>query len=86
MVTHARDSTHEPARAGTAACLAAQDACGLGRVFHLDHVGRQDLATRMRDAIDGTVHEDGVRTRDLGGQASTRDFADAIVSRVQRKS
>ncbi len=52
----------------------------------LDHVGRQDLATRMRDAIDGTVHEDGVRTRDLGGQASTRDFADAIVSRVQRKS
>jgi isocitrate dehydrogenase (NAD+) len=52
----------------------------------LDHVGRQDLATRMRDAINGTVHEDGVRTRDLGGQASTRDFADAIVSRVQRKS
>ena len=50
----------------------------------LDHVERQDLAKRMRVAIDATVLEDGVRTRDLGGQASTTDFAEAIVRRVKR--
>ena len=50
----------------------------------LEHVERPDLAKRMRDAIDATVHEDGVRTRDLGGQASTNDFAEAIIRRVKR--
>jgi isocitrate/isopropylmalate dehydrogenase len=28
------------------------------------------------------VHEDNVRTRDLGGQASTNEIAEAIVRRV----
>ena len=49
----------------------------------LDHVGRQDLAKRMRDAIHATVHEDNVRTRDLGGQATTKEVAEAIVRRVR---
>lgn len=45
----------------------------------LDHVNRSDLATRLRGAVLKTLQEDGVRTRDLGGQATTRDFAAAIV-------
>ena len=49
----------------------------------LDHVGRQDLAKRMRAAIHATVHEDNVRTRDLGGQATTKEVAEAIVQRVR---
>jgi len=48
----------------------------------LEHVGVQPLAERLREGIDATVHEDGVRTRDLGGQASTNDFADALVGRL----
>jgi isocitrate dehydrogenase (NAD+) len=52
----------------------------------LEHVERQDLSKRMRDAIDATVHQDGVRTRDLGGTASTTDFAEAIVRRIQSRS
>jgi isocitrate dehydrogenase (NAD+) len=48
----------------------------------LDHVNRSDLATRLRGAVLKTLQEDGVRTRDLGGQATTRDFAAAIVRRL----
>ena len=48
----------------------------------LEHVGRQALAVRLRTAIDATVHEDNVRTRDLGGQSSTNEIAEAIVRRV----
>jgi isocitrate dehydrogenase (NAD+) len=50
----------------------------------LDHVGRQDLARRMRKAIDLTLNEDKVRTRDLGGTASTEQFAQAIIGRLKR--
>jgi isocitrate dehydrogenase (NAD+) len=48
----------------------------------LDHVNRSDLADRLRSAVLKTLQEDGVRTRDLGGQATTRDFAAAIVRRL----
>ena len=49
----------------------------------LEHVDRVDLATRLRGAIDATVHDDNVRTRDLGGHASTSEFTDALLRRVQ---
>lgn len=45
----------------------------------LDHVGRVDLAGRLRAAIDTVLNRDGVRTRDLGGTASTQDFAQAVI-------
>ncbi len=48
----------------------------------LDHVGRGNLAWRLRAAIDTVLNQDRVRTRDLGGTASTQDFAQAVVSRV----
>ena len=48
----------------------------------LDHVNRSDLANPLRGAVLNTLQEDGVRTRDLGGQATTRDFAAAIVRRL----
>jgi isocitrate dehydrogenase (NAD+) len=48
----------------------------------LDHVGRQDLAMRLRAAIDHTVNEDKIRTGDLGGTASTHAFAEAVAKRV----
>jgi isocitrate dehydrogenase (NAD+) len=48
----------------------------------LEHVGRLDLAQKLRAAIDATVVKDKVRTKDIGGKASTREFAEAIAKRV----
>jgi isocitrate dehydrogenase (NAD+) len=48
----------------------------------LDHVGERGLAQRLRTAIDLTVNEDEIRTRDLDGGASTREFAAAVVRRL----
>ena len=55
----------------------------LSAAMMLDHVGHQDKAKRMRDAIDATLVKDNVRTGDLGGKASTKDFAKAIIARLQ---
>lgn len=54
----------------------------LAAAMMLDHVGRNDLAQRMRTAIDQTLNQDRVRTRDLGGTASTQEFAQSIVRRL----
>jgi isocitrate dehydrogenase (NAD+) len=48
----------------------------------LDHCRLPELATRLRLAIDATLNIDKVRTGDLGGSASTRDFTRALVSRI----
>lgn len=48
----------------------------------LDHVGHVDLAARLRRAIDETLNQDGVRTGDLGGTASTQQFAQAVARRT----
>ncbi len=54
----------------------------LSSAMMLDHVGLSDKATRMRAAIDKVLREDNVRTGDLGGKASTREFTSAIVKRL----
>jgi isocitrate dehydrogenase (NAD+) len=56
----------------------------LGATMMLDHVNRSELAHQLRKAIDQTLNEDKVRTADLGGTASTKEFAQAIVGRLQR--
>ena len=48
----------------------------------LEHVGRAATAKNVRAAIDRVLREDGVRTRDLGGKAGTRDFARAVIRRL----
>ncbi|GMV54955.1 MAG: isocitrate dehydrogenase [Betaproteobacteria bacterium] len=48
----------------------------------LDHVGRQELGDRLRAAIDATLNQDGLRTRDLGGTAGTMAYAQALARRV----
>jgi isocitrate dehydrogenase (NAD+) len=55
----------------------------LAAAMMLDHVGRLDLGNRLRKAIDATLNEDNVRTGDLGGNASTLEFATALVKRIQ---
>ena len=54
----------------------------LAAAMMLDHLGEIDRANRVRAAIEATIVTDGVRTRDLGGSASTREFGDAVAKRV----
>jgi len=48
----------------------------------LDHVKLPDLGDTLRRAVRQTVVEDRVRTRDLGGDASTGDITAAIIRRI----
>ncbi|MDQ3811992.1 MAG: isocitrate/isopropylmalate dehydrogenase family protein [Chloroflexota bacterium] len=54
----------------------------LASALMLDHVGEQGLAERLRTAHGLVLRDDGVKTRDLGGRASTREFTRAIVERL----
>jgi isocitrate dehydrogenase (NAD+) len=50
----------------------------------LDHIDRGDLARQLRQGINQTLNEDQVRTGDLGGKVSTKEFAEALVGRLKR--
>jgi isocitrate dehydrogenase (NAD+) len=49
----------------------------------LDHVKLGAMATRLRSGIDATLNVDKVRTRDLGGTASTGQFTQALLARLK---
>jgi isocitrate dehydrogenase (NAD+) len=48
----------------------------------LDHVGKPELATRIRTAISETLNVDQIRTGDLKGKATTKEFTAALVQRL----
>ncbi len=48
----------------------------------LEHAGLADLRGRLETAIGAVLNEDGVRTADLGGRATTQDFTAALLRRV----
>jgi len=54
----------------------------LASAMMLAHVGCAELAARLRKAIDVTLNQDAIRTKDLGGTASTREFANALIRRL----
>jgi isocitrate dehydrogenase (NAD+) len=54
----------------------------LATALMLDHVGLQESATRLRGALHATLVTDGVRTRDLGGTATTSEVTAAIRRRL----
>ena len=45
----------------------------------LDHVGQVSVADRIRDALGRVVKEGTYRTRDMGGNATTVEYTDALV-------
>jgi isocitrate dehydrogenase (NAD+) len=47
----------------------------LAATMMLDHIDRSELAHQLRKAIHQTLNEDKVRTGDMGGTASTKEFA-----------
>jgi isocitrate dehydrogenase (NAD+) len=54
----------------------------LAACMMLDHLGDLETAARVRTAVERTLRDDGVRTRDLRGHASTHEFTDAVVRRL----
>jgi isocitrate dehydrogenase (NAD+) len=54
----------------------------LAAAMMLDHIGELDRAQRLREAIFTTIVRDGIRTRDLGGTASTEEFGSAVAKRA----
>jgi tartrate dehydrogenase/decarboxylase/D-malate dehydrogenase len=48
----------------------------------LDHLGRRDLHDRVVAAIERVVASGKVLTPDLGGQATTKEVADAITREI----
>jgi isocitrate dehydrogenase (NAD+) len=51
-------------------------------VMMLRHIGEQSTAMRIEAAITDVYREGNVRTRDLGGTASTDDFASALSKKL----
>jgi isocitrate dehydrogenase (NAD+) len=54
----------------------------LSAAMMLDHVGHNDKAKRVRNAIDAVLLKDKVRTGDLGGKANTKAFTKAVIARL----
>jgi isocitrate dehydrogenase (NAD+) len=54
----------------------------LAAAMMLDHLGELERAERLRTAVVDTIVRDNVRTRDLGGTASTLEFGSAVARRV----
>ena len=48
----------------------------------LRHIGEGAMADRIMDAVIQTLTEDKIRTRDLGGTATTVEYTDAICRRL----
>jgi isocitrate dehydrogenase (NAD+) len=62
--------------------LANPSALILAAAMMLDHIGEDAAADRVRRGLVATIVADGVRTRDLGGHASTAEFGRAVAARV----
>jgi isocitrate dehydrogenase (NAD+) len=63
--------------------LANPTALLLSGLMMLDHIGEREVAERIRTAL-GTILTTGiVRTRDLGGTATTTEFTDAICKALE---
>ncbi|MCZ6499594.1 MAG: isocitrate/isopropylmalate family dehydrogenase [Gammaproteobacteria bacterium] len=54
----------------------------LAAAMMLDHVNENDKATRLRDAIQATIDDGSCLTGDLGGNAGTDEYAQAVIARL----
>jgi isocitrate dehydrogenase (NAD+) len=62
--------------------LANPTALLLSGLLMLHHIGEGGMANRIMTALGKVLSEGRVRTRDLGGTAGTREFADAICTQL----
>ncbi|MCL4865150.1 MAG: isocitrate/isopropylmalate dehydrogenase family protein, partial [Gemmatimonadales bacterium] len=62
--------------------IANPSALILAAAMMLDYLGEVPAADRIRAAVEDTIVTDGIRTRDLGGTATTAEFGSAVAARV----
>jgi isocitrate dehydrogenase (NAD+) len=62
--------------------IANPSALILAGAMMLDHLGEAAAGNSVRAAVARVIEQDTVRTRDLGGTATTREFGDAVVRRI----
>ena len=62
--------------------LANPTALLLSALLMLRHIDEAPMAERIMNAVTATLAEGKVRTRDLGGTATTAEYADAICQRL----
>ncbi len=72
---------------GTAPDIAGKNVANPGALvlaacMMLEHLGDRDRAARIRAALEGTIRDGQVLTRDLGGTAGTDTFTDAVIRRL----
>jgi len=72
---------------GTAPDIAGQGIANPGALIlaaclMLDHVGDRFRADRIRRSLEAVIRAGKVLTRDLGGTATTREFADAVIAHI----
>jgi isocitrate dehydrogenase (NAD+) len=77
-----RDAVFEAVH-GTAPDIAGRNAANptallLSAVLMLQHIGEAEAATRVRASLHRVLGEGLVRTHDLGGSATTTEFAEAL--------
>jgi isocitrate dehydrogenase (NAD+) len=76
---------------GTAPDIAGQNlanplALMRSAIMMLFHLGKDEVAEKIRRALRKVVVDQRIRTRDLGGEAGTSQFADAIVAALESDS
>ena len=74
---------------GTAPDIAGKNVANPGALvlaacMMLEHLNERPMATRIRTAFESTIKDGSVLTRDLGGTASTDQFTDAVIARLDR--
>ena len=62
--------------------VANPTALALAACMMLEHLGERETARRVRLALITTIRDDRIRTGDLGGDAGTAAFADAVIRRI----
>jgi isocitrate dehydrogenase (NAD+) len=63
--------------------LANPTALLLSGLLMLDHIGERESAQRIRTAVYAVLQDGRIRTRDLGGTATTTEFTDAVCKEVE---
>jgi len=63
--------------------LANPTALLMSAIMMLHHLGEDERASRVRGALDAVLAAGTIRTRDLGGTATTTEFADAICHHLE---
>jgi isocitrate dehydrogenase (NAD+) len=62
--------------------IANPSALAMAAAMMLDHLGQSAAAERLRAALYRALNDSRTRTRDLGGQANTKEFTQAVIAQL----